>query len=181
MTERGREDEEDETHDRDNSEEPPPPLLQEVPQVDGTLLPDDTMDPTTRESPPPGILTELEVLGERSKVPSTLGLHLSVDHEERSMHSEDGAMDDRVLEVESSEVVSDSNAVCDGEVPVVPESFSVVEDDALSEMVRSVANELHAVTERLSVSNGLLVPVHTRQNRLSRTRRGGTNMWRIQS
>lgn len=93
------------------------------------------------------------------------------------MNSEDGAMDDRcesvlsqrqsseakerrtVLEVESSEVVADTDAIGDGEVPVLPESLAVVEDDALAEVMRRVADELDAVPKRLAVSDGFLVPV----------------------
>lgn len=42
------------------------------------------------------------------------------------MDSKDGTVNDRVLEVEAREIVSDSDAVRDRKVPVLPEAFSVV-------------------------------------------------------
>jgi hypothetical protein len=120
------------------------------------------VDTTTGETAAPGVLRELEVLGERTKVPGTLVLHLTVGHEEGTVDSEDGTMDDGVLEMETGEVVTDTDTVGDGEVPVVPVTGSVVENDTLSEVVRSVTDELDAVAERFGVGNGFLVPVHRR-------------------
>lgn len=75
------------------------------------------------------------------------------------MHSKDGSMNDRVLEMESSEIISYTDTICDGEVPVVPESFSVVENDSLSEVMRCVSDEVDTVAERLSIGNRFFVPV----------------------
>ena len=75
--------------------------------------------------------------------------------------------------METSEIVTDTNSVCNSEVPVVPVTyqdrstqemssirkekgsakkggkltFSVVENDSLSEVVRGVTNELDAVPQ----------------------------------
>jgi hypothetical protein len=65
--------------------------------------------------------------------------------------------------MEPRQVVADTNTIGDSKVPVVPESLAIVEDDALAEVVRSVADELDAVTERLGVGDGLLVPVNKRK------------------
>jgi len=73
--------------------------------------------------------------------------------------SKDGTMEDRVLEVEAGEIVTDTDTIGDGEVPVLPESFSVVQDDALAEVVGSVADELDAVAERLAVGRRFFIPV----------------------
>lgn len=99
------------------------------------------------------------VPAQKRNAPSTLVLHFSVGHEERSVHTKDGAVDDRVLEVEPRQVVADTNTVGHGEVPVLPEALAVVQDDTLTEVVGRVADELDAVAERLAVRGRFLVPV----------------------
>ena len=70
-------------------------------------------------------------------------------------------MNDGILEVESREIVSNSDTIGNGKVPVVPESFSVVQNDSLTEMMRSVANKLEAMSKRFSVRDRLLIPATT--------------------
>ena len=61
--------------------------------------------------------------------------------------------------MEACEVVADTDSVGDSEVPVLPEAFAIIKDDALTKVVRSVADKLDAVAERLAVRDGFLVPV----------------------
>lgn len=86
------------------------------------------------------------------------------------MHPKYRTVDDRVLEVESGEVVPDANAVRDGEVPVLPEPLAVVKDDALAKVVRRVADELEAAPEGFAVRDRLLVPTYTSARFSSRQR-----------
>lgn len=101
------------------------------------------------------------------------------------MNSEDWSTDEGVLKMETSEIVTDTNSVCNGEVPVVPVTyqdrstqemssirkekgsakkggqltFSVVKNDTLTELMRSVTNELDAVSKRFSISSRFFIPV----------------------
>ena len=78
------------------------------------------MDTTASETTPPRVLRELEIFGERTEIPRALVFHLSVRHQERSVNSEDGTVDDRVLEMETREIVTDTDTIRDREVPIVP-------------------------------------------------------------
>jgi hypothetical protein len=72
-------------------------LLEEISESRRRLLSNDTVNTSASESSSPSILRELEIFCERTEVPSTLVLHLSVRHQERSVNSEDRSVDDRVL------------------------------------------------------------------------------------
>lgn len=56
-----------------------------------------------------------------------LVLHLAVGHQERTVNAKDGTLHDRILEVETGQVIADTNAIGDCEQPVVPVALAVVE------------------------------------------------------
>lgn len=142
-----------------DTHEPSSSLLEEVAEGGRGLLSDDTVDASTGEATSPGILGELEILCKRAEIPGTLVLHLAVGEQEGAVNTKDWPFDDRVLEVEPGEIVSDTDAVGDGKVPVLPVPFTVVENDALSEVVRGVADKVEAAADRLGIGDGLFVHV----------------------
>lgn len=102
--------------------EPTTTLLEEISKSRRRLLSNDTVNSTTSESSSPSILRELEILCKGTEIPRTFILHLSVCHQEGSVNSEDWSIDEGVLKMESSEIVTDTDTICNGEVPVVPET-----------------------------------------------------------
>lgn len=92
------------------------------------------------------------------------------------MNTKDWSFNDCILEVESSQIVSYTNTICHGEIPIVPVPFTVVQDDTLSEVVGSVTDKVEAAAYSLWVSNGLFV--HMQDPVINTERDMVSELWR---
>jgi hypothetical protein len=73
------------------------------------------------------------------------------------MNAEDRSLNDSILEMETCEIISNTNTICYCKVPILPITFTIVKNDTLTEMMRSITNEINASSYGFSICDGFFV------------------------
>lgn len=128
-------------------------MLEEIDETLRALFTNDGSDGTAAVALFPRIDGKLKVFGQGSQVPRDVVFDFSVVEQERPVSAKDGATEVVELQVETGQVVTDTDGVADGVEGVGPVTVLVVEDRALSHVKVGEPDELENTANTVGIDD----------------------------